>query len=498
MYKLRHSIWDACLSLKVKQGSLFTGYILYGTSMGVSGVAQVALFIVSAKWMEVSEFGLVGILLITLPLLSRALVLGADTGYAMRIWRVSNVEQSRLLSATVSAMLITVALLIFVGVVLSSIIPTWGRPLIILGILVAASRAIVDLFFITLRRSGRVLCVSFTQALRGGCVLAIPLTVFCLQSASAITYLVGLLFAELVTIVFLLPLILQTSRLSIYQPGWRDRVLSLLKIGAHAMPMMLAMLLLASGDRFVVGSVLGLSAVAVYTLGQKFAEYVVQTVFAPFVAALGPIAWQRAARDMVDSSRMLNRAAALLICAGGSVVGLVAVGMKEAISQGYGPEYADSTAVFLWVAFAVVAAQVAQIFTSYFSHTEKLIVPMVIYTSATAGMLMANYALAAEIGVVGVAAISAIIYTIVVALMVWFARRHGSALWGLRQHFVPLFVYATFLCLVGLVDTAEWNPSLAIPLKLLIWGGFVYVLFRISVEFQSAGVGLVQRIIVLF
>lgn len=488
--------WSQRLSqrLKAAQGRLSVGYIVYGMAMGVAGVAQVVLFFVAAKWMTATEFGLVGILLIALPLLSRVLVLGADTGYAMRIWRVSSSEQSQLLGATVSAMLVSVVLLLLVGLILSNAVPAWSLGAMALTILVAASRALVDLSLITLRRSGRVLRVGTIQALRGAFILVFPLLAFSVQGASALTYLAGSLLAEVATALFMIPLLHQTSRLRIFQPGWRSEVLSLLKLGAPALPMMLAMLLTASGDRFVIASVLGLSAVAVYTLGQKFAEYLVQIVFAPFSAALGPIAWQRAAQDMADSARLLNRAAALLICAGGAVVGFVAVGVREAISLGYGADYADSAVVFLWIAFAVVAAQVAQVFASYFSHAEKLVVPMKIYLSATAAMLLANYALVADTGVVGVAAISAITYAMVIGLVVQYARRHGGDLWRLRQHFAPLFTYALFLSLVGLVDMAELPSLLALSIKLLIWGIFVCTLLRMSTEFRAAIMSVLQRL----
>lgn len=490
------SNWGRNLShrLKAAQGKLSVGYIIYGMAMGVAGVAQVVLFFVAAKWMTVAEFGLVGVLLIALPLLSRALVLGIDTGYAMRIWRVSPREQTQLLGSTVSAMLVSVVLLLLSSVLLTRAVPAWRLDVTALVVLVAASRAMVDLSLVTLRRSGRVLRVGTIQALRGVFILLLPLAAFWAQGANALTYLAGLLAAEMATTLVMIPLLHQTSQLRIFQPGWRAEALTLLKLGAPALPMMLAMLLTASGDRFVIASVLGLSAVAIYTLGQKFAEYLVQIVFAPFSAALGPIAWQRAAQDMAESARLLNRAAALLICAGGAVVGLVAVGIREAIFKGYGADYADSAVVFLWVAFAVVAAQVAQVFASYFSHAEKLVVPMKIYLSATIGMLLANYALAARVGVVGVAAISAVTYGLVIGLVVWSARKQGGDLWRLRQHFAPLFSYALFLFLVGLVDTTQWPSLMAVSVKLLLWGAFMCTLLSISNEFRSAAIGLLQRL----
>lgn len=480
--------------LKAAQGKLSVGYIVYGMAMGVAGVAQLVLFFVAAKWMTVAEFGLVGILLIALPLISRALVLGIDTGYAMRIWRVSSHEQSQLLGATVSAMLISVVLLLLSSVLLTRAVPAWRLDVMALVVLVAASRAMVDLSLVTLRRSGRVLRVGTIQALRGVFILVFPLAAFWVQGANALTYLAGSLLAELATTLVMVPLLRQVSRWRIFQPRWGTEALVLLKLGGPGMPMMLAMLLTASGDRFVIASVLGLSAVAVYTLGQKFAEYLVQIVFAPFSAALGPIAWQRAAQDMAESARLLNSAAALLICAGGAVIGLVAVGIREAISHGYGADYADSAVVFLWVAFAVVAAQVAQVFASYFSHAEKLVVPMKIYLSATVGMLLANYALAADIGVAGVAAISAATYAMVIGLVVRLARKHGGDLWRLRQHFAPLFTYALFLCLVGVVNMARWPSLLAVFIKLLLWGIFVCTLLRISTEFRAAVMGVLQRL----
>lgn len=480
--------------LKMAQGALSVGYIIYAVAMSIAGAAQIVLFIVAAKWMTVSEFGIVGILLIALPLLSRVLVLGADTGYSMRIWRVPPHEQSQLLGATVSAMLISVVLLLVVSLVLSSSVPTWRLDVMALVVLVGASRAMVDLSLVTLRRSGRVLRVGAIQALRGLFILAFPLAAFWVQGANALTYLAGSLLAEIATAFVMIPLLHQASRLRIFQPGWSTDVLTLLKLGAPALPTMVAMLLTASGDRFVIASVLGLSAVAVYTLGQKFAEYLVQIVFAPFSAALGPIAWQRAAQDMAESARLLNSAAALLICAGGAVVGFVAVGAREGIAHVYGADYVDSAVVFLWIAFAVVAAQVAQVFASYFSHAEKLGVPMKIYLAATVGMLLANYVLAAEIGVVGVAAINAATYAMVIGLVVWFARWHGGDVWRLRRHFAPLFCYALFLFLVGLLDRAGWTTLVAISTKLLTWGVFVSLLLVISVEFRATMTGVFQRL----
>jgi O-antigen/teichoic acid export membrane protein len=483
--------------LRINQDRLSISYFVYGISMGLSGLAQIIIFIAAAKWMEVVEFGLLGVILIVLPLLSRGFMLGVDTGYAMRIWRISPSEQQRLLGASVSFLLISATFLLLVAQALSIIFQVWTVFLMACTVLVAGCRSSVDLSLITLRRSGRVLRVGAFQGFRGVCILFfVPIT-FYFCGADAESYLIGSLFAELTTLFLMTPILLQTSRWHIFEAGWFDQSLSLLKMGIPALPMMLAMLLVASGDRFVIASVLGLSAVAVYTLGQKFAEYLAQIIFAPFITALSPIAWQRATQKITESVQLLNAAAALLICAGSTAIGLVAVVMREVVFFSYGVYYVESTTVFLWVAFACVVAQVSQVFSSYFSHIHKLAIPMKIYLCATAGMLLANYLLVSKVGVIGVAVISALTYLTILAAVIIFARRSGGKLWKVQQHLVPLIVYAIFLTLVGIVDMAGWPSVPAILIKLLFWGIFVYTLLKISIEFRAPAMRVLQHLRIL-
>jgi O-antigen/teichoic acid export membrane protein len=82
-----------------RQASLSVSYLLYTVALGFSGLIQLGLLFLLARKLPAPEFGVVALLMIAIPLVSRFVTLGSDIGLAIRIWKRPREEQQADLNA---------------------------------------------------------------------------------------------------------------------------------------------------------------------------------------------------------------------------------------------------------------------------------------------------------------------------------------------------------------------------------------------------------------
>jgi len=463
--------------------------------MGFSGAIQLGLLFLLARLLPTREFGIVALLMVSIPLISRFVTLGSDIGLGIRIWKRTRLEQQADLNSmlTWTAAVISVFLLL---IVFAAAIADFEFDSVFLGcaLLVAAFRTVTDIFQMMLRREarlGRVGIVIITRSVvfGGACVAALLII-----GNTAFAYLAGVLVAEGIMAFWALGCLHRLYGLRPFAQGSYGRMRALVRVGFPSIPGTAAVLLLAAGDRFVIATLLGLTAAGIYALGQRLAESIVQILFVPFATAFGPYALNLAHENQGQAFALVGRTALSFAFIGGIILGIPVVAGREIILTFAGPDFAPAAAVFLVVIAAVLVYQISQILMVYFNHTEQLQKYMWIVIVAAAANIVLNIFAVWMIGIIGAAVVSLVVYEAMVIVGVRLARQAGVVLVALGRLHLPLLMFGVYLGLIYKADSLGLASASAIGVKALLWIVYVIIALLVSAELRGLIADVGQKI----
>lgn len=478
-----------------RQASLSVSYLLYTVALGFSGLIQLGLLFLLARKLPAPEFGVVALLMIAIPLVSRFVTLGSDIGLAIRIWKRPREEQQ----ADLNAMLAWTAANTAAVVLAAALVwPLAGFPLPTLfpvcALLAAAFRSCAEMLQAMLQREGRTAQVGLVIVFRALLFGGVCATVVVFIEASSYAYLFAVLAAEGLTAFWAVFRLHAMYGLRLANPGSFTRMKSLVRVGFPAIPGMAAALLLAAGDRFVITAVLGLTATGIYALGQRLAEAMVQMLFVPFSRAFGPVALGLAARNESGGLVLIGRTALAFGYVGGAVLGLPAVVAREVILGFAGHEYEPAALIFLLTLPAVLIYQMSQIVAVHFSHTEQLHRYVWIIVLAATANIVTNFAAVHAFGIYGAAMTSLVMFEAVLVATAMTIRRGGVTLAPLRHLHAPLMLFGLYLAVIFGIDALTMPALVIIPAKLIIWAALVALSVAASVEMRDAISGMLRRL----
>jgi O-antigen/teichoic acid export membrane protein len=477
------------------QSTLAVSYGIYTLALGFSGIVQIGLMFFLARQLPTHEFGMVALLMISIPLTTRFVTLGSDIGLSIRIWKRPRTEQEADLGAMLSWTGATVLMLLclillyemFVGTVL-------GPTFLLCALFAAAFRNGGELFQTMLRREGHVMKVGLVIIVRTLLFATVCIAALQFIERTAIAYLLGAFVAEALTAFWALFHMTRLYKMRFFESGSLGRWKELAYVGFPSIPGMAAVLILAAGDRFVISGVLGLAAAGIYALGQRLAEAMVQLIFVPFATAFGPYTLKLASDSQDDAFRMIARTALHSAYLGVIVLGLPAIAGKELILVFAGLEFAASSSIFLLAIAAVLVFQVSQVLSVYFSRTETLRTYMwIIIVAATVNFVL-NIAAVHTWGIVGAAVVSLLVYDAVLIAIATTVRRKGTLSVSLVKLHTPLLFFGFYLAMVYRIDTESLDTLSAISLKFLLWLGLSSLMFLVSPELRALATGLVRKL----
>ncbi|MEX0958155.1 MAG: oligosaccharide flippase family protein [Burkholderiales bacterium] len=468
------------------QSTLSVSYLVYTVALGFSGVIQLGLLFFLARVLPAPEFGVVALLMVSIPLVGRLVTSGSDIALAIRIWRRSRIEQQADLGAVLGWTGVLVAILVCFVVIGERLVDlAISTPLVLGTLLTAYCRSYSDIFQVMLRREGRVARVGIFVIVRAAFFGGFSVAAVLLFGASAELYLAGVLSAEAVMALFALAGMRAIYRVSLLARGSFNRMRELVRVGFPSIPGAAATLLLAAGDRFVITGVLGLVAAGIYTLGQRLAEYVVQILFVPFLSAFSPYAHSVASQNQQRAFAVMGQTALAFAFLGGVVAGFPAIFGREAIMLLAGPEFADAVTVFILVLAAALICQLCQILAGYFTHTEQLRKYMWIIVGAAVANLLLNMVSVRVFGIIGAAIVSVLVYEGILISILIMAKSGGVILTSTRRLHIPLFAFFGYLFLIHAVDASHYEVPTRITMKSSLWIAYAILCVAISPEVRD-------------
>ena len=488
------------LRLKDRQSTLLGSFVIYAVSLGGAGLLNVLLLAFLAHALSKEEFGKLGLLLVCIPLLGRLVTLGTDIGLSIKVWKVDAVIQREYLwtSVAVSTFMAFFLSLLFItlGPWIEEAIGWEGSVFIVVAMCVGVwLRGIGDLLVIMLRREGKVIKTAGIMFARASVLVLVCMVIVLLGTSNASSYLVALVAAELV-----IAMIAIYHFMIRYGDGSRMvsvvRFRELAKIGFPSIPGSAAGILLAAGDRFVIGVRLNLEAVAIYTLGYRFAEYTVHLFFIPFASAFGPIAIKKATRSKKDYNRYIANAAGKGASVAPLIIGCIAIFGPQLISGAGGGEYAYTYPIFLLAMFGIVIYNVSQLASVSFAYHERLNIYVWIILIAAILNIILNWIFIPIFGVIAAAIVTIVAYEgIMCASVVLVNYVSGSKISLVSLH-APLIYFGIFLLVVYGID--QWSSTETIKWfwKAVAWVayfGISWVTFRAVRESFLAAYDFTRR-----
>jgi O-antigen/teichoic acid export membrane protein len=483
---MRHAIFRRARLLADQQSSLSVSYLVYAVTMGFSGAIQLGLLFLLVRLLPTREFGIVALLMVSIPLVSRFATLGADVGLAIRIWKQPLTEQQADLSSVLSWTVPVIFALLGLMLIVSSFEGvTFDSVLVGCVIIAAALRSCAEIFQVMLRREGRVIQVGFVVAARAILLVVTCVSAILIIGSSASAYLIGVLVAEGVMALWALGHLHRLYGLRIFAQGSFARMKQLIRVGFPIIPGTAAALLLAAGDRFVITALLGLTATGIYALGQRLAESMVQILFVPFASAFGPFVRKVASEDESRALALIGDTALTFAYTGGVVVGFLAIFGREMIQVSAGIDYAPAATIFLLVAAAVLVYQLTQTLASYFSYSEQLHKYMWIAIAGAGANIALNVVAVQVAGIIGAAVVSLLVYEAMLIATAVAARMTGVFIVSLGRLHVPLLLLGIYLGSVYWIDQQQLETVMSVSVKTLLWVGYVVMCIIISREIRA-------------
>ena len=274
----------------IRSKQLSRTFSVYTVGRGVSLLLSIFLLPLFTKKLPTAEFGVIGLLWLVIPLLSRVMNLGMDVGISLKFFKEDHQALSQTLYNGLFA-IIFVAVLIWlfgcaqIGWIQFVIDKTVTRKIFTLLVISCLFSSCTTLMRSFLQNAGRATFNVIMTILPQLIIVGLTYYFVLYVEASYTSYIWGMALGNLATGLFALGFFLKNYPLRYFRFSL-PILKNLLRIGLPVLPGTIGGIILASGDRYMIKYFLGLEAVAVYTFGYRFSEQIAQGLFQPFQKAL--------------------------------------------------------------------------------------------------------------------------------------------------------------------------------------------------------------------
>lgn len=407
------------------------------------------------------EFGIIGLLWLIIPLSRRIIDLGSDVSVSLKFFKLDKKELSNWLYHTITIILFN--LLLWGGII--SILPPNVFNLsftgLVLVLLIATSQSINSLWASFSKLEGNAKRYIFITNLPP--ILTALFTTFLIYKIKAnyMSYLWGMVAGHGIITLYALVNIRNSYSLKFFHPQ-KKIYKNILKIGIPVIPGTMSTIILAYGDRFVIENLIGLSYVAVYTLGYRMAEFFLITFLQPFQNTVMPKIMRLAQENL---NKALDYLESLLLRVGVAIIlflVVILVPMKSLIFLIGGQEYYSGYSIFLLVLVGIFVSNVTTISGILFNHFEKTQLNMILNTLVAGINIGMNYLLIPYMGIDGACLATIIAYVIQQPLIII-----------LTNHFLPRNIKISKIFVIQLI-------------------GIVYILFLYFLESGNINNNLIE------
>ena len=449
--------------------SLFSGrlgksFSIYSFGRIISALVSMFLLPVFTKVLPKTEFGIVGILWLVNPLLLRFTNLGMNIGVYLKFFKLDHKTLSSYLHNALCGITLFSLVIWFIGV--------WKIQWIQLIIAKDMTRVIFSLFFCSILFTNYIIMTQGLLRMEEKAAYYVIMTILP-QIVTTITtyiliiyveksytsYVMGMALGSCICGVIGLIYLFKQYPIKYFYPS-SSILKNLLRIGLPVFPGTVGGIILASGDRYVIKYFLGLEAVAVYTYGYRFAEYILTSLFQPFGRALGPIILDKAAANFKEASLYNSKIIFASLCFFPLLLSAIIIPFKDIMtllgSKGYGPSYL----IYLISLFGILLYNTSQLNGVIFNHLERTECSMIVVLSGAVMNVGLNIWLVPKYGIVAAAFTTVVCYLFMLSFTIFMVNHFISIKISLFQIILRLTPLLFYLICIWYLDFSLQGISL--------------------------------------
>lgn len=454
---------------------------------GVSLLLTIFLLPLFTKKLPVSDFGVIGLLWLIVPLLSRVMNLGMDVGVSLKFFKEDHQSLSRTLYNGLFSIICVATFIWLLGFLhiawLQAIIDkTISQKVYTLLVVACLFSCFTTLMCSFLQNAGKAAFNLIMTTLPQLLIVVFTYYLVLNVSATYLSYVWGMALGNLLC--GSLALVFFVKNYSVRYFSFSLPILkNLLRIGLPVLPGTIGGIILASGDRYLIKYFLGVEAVAVYTFGYRFASQISLGLFQPFQKAFSPVIYKRAAKDNTQARAYSINIIDNMLVFFSIILAFAAIPMKDIISIMGSHEYASAYAVFmvsLLGTFIFATSQADSPLLIFIEHTELTAGTVILCAILNVGL---NYVFIPKYGILAAAFTTIISYLAMLIsrnyLMLYFFRQNN-----LLQIILRIIPFAIYLFVVCCIEFIVKNILFLYAVKLLIFTIYIYFLWTIFPDFR--------------
>lgn len=380
------SMQNACSQLRT--GGAYRDTATYAIGYLVVAAVNFLLLPFYTKALPQHEVGLIGLLLVAVPLIRHVVRLGADTAFCIRFYRLDESGRAQglynsFLPMAFMLLLLAAAMTAGRGLIESVLGVYIGAGHILLLMATVAAVELAEYYLLVLRYEKRP--IAFAVGSAGRAVIlafgAVMLVHFVVKDERA--YLYALLLSSGLVGIAGVCHFLKRYRVSSFRPSL-SVVGSLLALGMPLVPTAIISAVLSGGDRFVVHHFKGVEAVAVYSLGYTLAQGMLSMILLPLSRSFGPAALQAAGVDLQGCRDLMLRTFVWSSAILGCMVVVASAVLPELFAIVFDEAYSQALPVFWVLVIALAAKGLATTVLGYAFYVRERTGMMALFIGAAA------------------------------------------------------------------------------------------------------------------
>ncbi len=472
----------------IKSKQLSRNFSIYAFGRIISLALSLFLLPLFTKKLPTAEFGIIGLLWLVNPLLSRVMNLGMDVGVSIKFFKKTHQELSHtlyngLFAITFFSIVIWLFGYLKIEWIQFLIDETMTRKIftfLVVSCLFSSYLAMMRSF---LQNAGKA-TLNVAMTILPNLITVVITYLFVIYiSPSYKSYIIGMAVGNLLTGFFAVGFFLKKYPIK-YFTFSIPVIKNLLRIGLPILPGTIANIILASGDRYMIKLFLGLEAVAIYTFGYRFSEHLSFGLFQSFEKSFSPVVYKLASKNTSEARKynitVINRVIILFSL----IIALILIPFRDIMNLIGSNEYTLSYFIFL---ISLVGTFVYHISGSesnlllFIERTEITVATVLIAAGVNIGL---NFIFIPKYGYIAAAFTTIISYVIMLVIRNYFLT-HFFKLRNLLQLLARIIPLVIYISIIYAIDTYINNVSINYGIKSLIFILFILLLWSCFEDFRN-------------
>jgi O-antigen/teichoic acid export membrane protein len=473
-----------------RRNSSRINYAIYAVGQGAGVISGLILLPLFTKKLPTIDFGIIGLVWLITPITTRFISLGFDVAVNLKFFKLAhedfaNYLYNALFSITFTGFLVASLGLWQIGFVQKLVDTSLTRPVfgfLIISFLGSIYSTLMSSFLIKMRKAIQNVSMMVLPPITVAIVTYLMVTYV---QASYVSYIAGMaigngVFGFIALLFFSVNYSIRHFRFSL------NIQRQLIRIGVPTIPGTIGAILLASGDRYVIKWFLGLEAVAIYTLGYRFAEYINKSLLLPVNKVLNPVLFEKAAANFEEASDYNYKVSLFLFSGFSLVLAAIVIPMKDVLVWFSDITYAQSYTIFLIALPGILIFAVDQISSFLLTHLERTDLTMVRTLVGSIINIGLNIWLVPLYGIVAAAYTTILSYLIMLMMVIFFMNRFTivkRSITSILARLIPLLLFLISVYTVDeIVAPIWWRAYL---LKFGLWSGLVVTIWFTFSDFKK-------------